>query len=169
VGMSRVPDRAWTVGAGPMTVFVDPYTGVIKGTRTSAQSQATLARRLHVLHVELVAGKIGRAVVGACTAVAFFLVITGIILWWPDKLVRVRTAASWKRINFDLHHALGVFASLVLIVITASGLVIHYEVLTRAVKSLDSAPPAAAPTQPPAVVGTRLSFDSVAATAARAL
>src|SRR4051812_41130956 len=37
VSISRVPDRAWTLGAGPLTVFVDPYTGAIKGTRTLAQ------------------------------------------------------------------------------------------------------------------------------------
>jgi uncharacterized iron-regulated membrane protein len=169
VGMSRATDRAWTLGAGALTVFIDPHTGTIKGTRTPAESQATLSRRLHVLHVELLGGKVGRTVVGACTVVAFFLVITGIILWWPDKLVRVRAAASWKRINFDLHHALGIIASLVLIVITASGLVIHYESLTRAVKSLDAAPPPDAPTQQPGPAGARLSFDSVVATAERAL
>jgi uncharacterized iron-regulated membrane protein len=169
VSVTRVPDRSWTLGAGSLTVFVDPYTGAIKGTRTPAQSQATLARRLHVFHVELLGGKIGRAIVGACTVVAFFLVVTGIILWWPDKLIRVRTGASWKRINFDLHHALGIIAAVVLIVITSSGLVIHYEALTRAVKALDSAPSPGPPKQPPGSFTTRLSFDALMATAARAL
>src|SRR3954464_9188898 len=66
VSVSHVPNRAWTMGAGPLTVFVDPYSGAIMGTRTPAQSQRTLARRLHVFHVELMGGKVGRAVVGAC-------------------------------------------------------------------------------------------------------
>src|ERR1041385_4353741 len=48
IGIAPVSDRAWTLNAGGGTAFVDPYTGVIKGTRTQAQSQATLARRLHV-------------------------------------------------------------------------------------------------------------------------
>lgn len=170
VSISRVPDRAWTMSAGPLLVFVNPYTGVINGTRTQAESQATLSRRLHVFHVELFGGKVGREVVGASTIVAFLLIITGIILWWPDKLIRVRSAASWKRINFDLHHALGVFASLILLVITVSGLVIHYDVLTRAVKSLDAAPAPSAPVQPTAIVGTpRLSFDGIVGTARAAL
>ena len=169
VSISNVADRAWTMGAGGVTVFVDPYTGSIKGTRTAAESQATLSRRLHVLHVELFGGKTGRAVVGVATIVAFFLVITGIILWWPDKLIAIHTSASWKRINFDLHHALGIFASIVLLVITASGLVIHYDALTRAVKSLDATPPSPTPTQPAGSGSATISFDALAATASRAL
>jgi uncharacterized iron-regulated membrane protein len=169
VSISHVPDRAWTMGAGGVSVFVDPYTGAIKGTRTSAESQATLARRLHVLHVELFAGKIGRAVVGAATIVAFFLVITGMILWWPDKLIAIHTAASWKRVNFDLHHALGIFASIVLLIITASGLVIHYDALTRAVKSLDAGPPPPTPAQPAGSATAKPSFDALAATGSKAL
>ena len=170
VAFSSARDQAWTMSAGALTVFVDPYTGNINGTRTGAQSQATFARRLHVFHVELMAGKTGRAIVGAVTAVALLVLITGIVLWWPDKLVRIHTSASWKRINFDLHHALGIVAAPVLIVITASGLVIHYDVLTNLVRSLDAAPPAATPAQPAGPAGgSRLSFDSIAAEARRAL
>ena len=36
VSVSRVPDRAWTMGAGSLSVFIDPYTGTITGTRTPA-------------------------------------------------------------------------------------------------------------------------------------
>jgi uncharacterized iron-regulated membrane protein len=166
ISPSSIPDRAWTMGAGALTVFVNPYTGEITGTRTSQESQNMLSRRLHVFHVELFAGKIGRAVVGAATVIALFLVLTGILLWWPDKLIRVHTAASWKRVNFDLHHALGILAALILIVITASGLVIHYDALTHAVRSLDATPPAPAPPQPPQPAGTSLqSFDALAAAA----
>jgi uncharacterized iron-regulated membrane protein len=170
ISPSSVPGRAWTMGAGVLTVFVNPYTGEITGTRTPQESQRTVSRRLHVFHVELFAGKTGRTVVGAATVVALFLVLTGIILWWPDKLIRVNTGASWKRINFDLHHALGIVAALILIVITASGLVIHYDVLTNAVRSLDATPAAPAPQQPAQPAGTPLqSFDALAAAARGAL
>jgi uncharacterized iron-regulated membrane protein len=58
----------------------------------------------------------------------------------------------------------------VLIIITASGLVIHYGVLTKAVRSLDATPAPAAPQQPPAPTGSRLaSFDTLAAAARAAL
>lgn len=170
ISPSSVPDRAWTISAGGLTVFVNPYTGEITGTRTPVESQGTLSRRLHVFHVELFAGKIGRTIVGVATAVALFLVLSGMILWWPDKLIRISTTASWKRINFDLHHALGILAALILIVITASGLVIHYDALTNAIRSLDAAPPAPAPKQPAAPENASVqSFDALASAARGAL
>ncbi len=170
ISLSPEPDRAWVTNAGKVTVFVNPFTGEINGTRTQAEAQNTLSRRLHVFHVELFGGKIGRTVVGTATVIALFLVLTGIILWWPDKLVRINTAASWKRINFDLHHALGIVAALVLIVVTASGLVIHFDVLTKAVRSLDATPAAPAPPQPSAPAGSTLaSFETLAAVARAAL
>jgi uncharacterized iron-regulated membrane protein len=166
ISPSTVPDRAWTTSAGALTVFVNPYNGEITGTRTLLEGKNMISRRLHVFHVELFAGKIGRAVVGAATVIALFLVLTGIILWWPDKLIRVHTGASWKRVNFDLHHALGIVAALILIVITASGLVIHYDVLTNAVRSLDATPQQPAPQQPAQPAGTPVqSFDALAAAA----
>ncbi len=170
VGLSDVPDRAWTFAAGALTIFVNPHTGGINGARTPQQSQATLARRLHVFHVELFAGRVGRTVVGAATAVALFLLLTGIVLWWPDKLMRIHTGASWKRINFDLHHALGIVAALFLVIITASGLVIHYQALANAVKSLDRSTVAPLPKQSPEPADAPpLSFDAAAVAARAAL
>ncbi|MEO7996401.1 MAG: PepSY-associated TM helix domain-containing protein [Gemmatimonadaceae bacterium] len=170
VNLSEEPDRAWTMSAGSLTVFVNPYTGSVNGTRTAAQSRETLARRLHVLHVELFAGKLGRSIVGVVDAIALFLVITGLFLWWPDKLLRINTRASWKRINFDLHHVIGVLAAIVLIVITASGLLVHYEGLSALVLTLDSTAPAAMIAQPanPTPTGPP-SFDAMAAVARTAL
>lgn len=169
VSLAAENDRAWTLNAGPILAFVNPYTGEILGTRTAAESQATIARRLHVFHVEFFQGKIGRSFVGILSGVALFLVVTGMILWWPDKLFRVHTGASWKRINFDLHHALGIVASLVLIVICTSGLLVHYDGLANAIKSLDTVPPSAPPKQPSGSASASPSFDAIAATAQAAL
>src|ERR1700722_5182674 len=91
ISFSSAPDRAWTMNADALTLFVNPYTGEIKGTRTPRESQTTFARRLPVSRVELFAGRAERSIVGAVTAIALFLVLTGIILWWPDKLVRITT------------------------------------------------------------------------------
>lgn len=72
----------------------------------------------------MLAGAIGRTIVGIATVMAFVLVCSGLLLWWPRKLWRVNAAASWQRVTFDLHHLLGVSAALVLLLITASGVVI---------------------------------------------
>ena len=53
--------------------------------------------------------------------IALILTLTGLILWWREKIWRVKTDASWKRINFDLHHALGLFAALVVLIMTLTG------------------------------------------------
>lgn len=166
VNLSAEPDRAWTMSMGALTAFVNPYTGSVNGTRTAVQSRETLARRLHVLHVELFAGTWGRSIVGVVDAIALFLVITGLFLWWPDKLLRINTRASWKRINFDLHHLVGVLAATVLIIITASGLLIHYDGLSALVLTLDSAPPPPLVEQPAGALPTNTpSFDAMAAVA----
>jgi uncharacterized iron-regulated membrane protein len=94
------------------------------------------------------AGQAGREIVGVITIVSLLLVLSGVVLWWPDKIWRIRWAASWKRVVFDTHHALGVLAAIVLIVVTASGLFIHYQTLNRLMFRLDQAPPRRPPHQP---------------------
>lgn len=142
-------DRAAVLQAGATQVFMNPHTGRILGTRTIAEWNRTLPRRLHVLHVQLMAGPVGSEIVGVITVVALVLVLTGVILWWPDKIWRVRWSASWKRVVFDLHHALGIFAAAVIVVITASGLVMHYETLSTWMYDLDRTPAPDIPDQPP--------------------
>jgi uncharacterized iron-regulated membrane protein len=160
--LSPAADRAYVAAAGPSQIFINPYTGAIIGSRTIAEWNATLPRRLHVLHVSLMSGKIGGDIVGVVTALAFVLVLTGLIIWWRDKLWRIRWSASWKRIVFDMHHTLGVFAAIVLMIISLSGLFIHYRALNALMYRLNSAPPAEAPAQPGADDGARdISVDSL--------
>lgn len=163
-------DRAYVLQAGATQVFVDPYTGAVRGTRTIDEWNKTLPRRLHVLHVSLMAGKVGGEVVAVITISSLLLVLTGLIVWWRDKLWRIRGSASWKRVVFDLHHALGVFAALILVAITVSGLFIHYPKLNAMMYSLDQTPSPAAPHQPKAdSSATHISVDSLYRVAVAAL
>ena len=140
------------------------------GRRTSADWNKTLPRRLHVLHVSLMSGKAGGRIVGLVTASALFLVITGVIIWWREKRWRVRWSASWKRVLFDLHHTLGVGAALVITIIAASGMAIHYETLNRLIYSFDRTPPPDIPDQPaPAAGASQISADSLYRVALAAL
>ena len=97
VTIPPAPDRAYLLQAGATQIFVDPYTGVVRGTRTIDEWNKTLPRRLHVLHVSLMASKVGGEIVGLITLSSLVLVLTGAIIWWRDKLWRVRWSASWKR------------------------------------------------------------------------
>lgn len=170
LSFAREPDRAFVAQAGPIQVFLDPYTGAVLGTRTNDEYNASLPRRLHVLHTSFMAHGAGSAVVAIVTLASLLLTITGIALWWRDRLWRVRWIASWKRIVFDLHHALGVVASLTLFIITSSGLTIHYNAIGKTIAALDATPHAAPPTQPASPVGgAGLALDSVASVAQAAL
>jgi uncharacterized iron-regulated membrane protein len=164
-------DRAWTVSAGDRTVFVDPWSGRITGSRTQAESQALLPRRIHVLHTSLLASKIGGEVVAIATLISLFLVCSGLLLWWRDKTLSIREGASWKRIVFDLHHVLGAAAALILLVITASATLIHYDGLAKRLVALDGAPVVPPPTQPAAsaVDVAVVSYDRALTEAQRAL
>ena len=163
-------DRAVLLQAGATQVFVDPFTGVINGTRTIDEWNKTLPRRLHVLHVSLMASKAGGEIVGIGTIAALILVVTGAILWWREKLWRIRWSASWKRILFDLHHSLGVFAAVILLVIATSGLFIHYESLNKLMAKMNQSPSEPPPHQPRATGSTSpISVDSLYRVARAAL
>lgn len=158
-----IANRAYTAQAASTQIFIDPYTGRVLGTRDQKDFNRTLPRRLHVLHTSLLADTVGKEIVGMVTIAALVLVITGGIIWWRDKLWRIRWNASWKRIAFDVHHSLGIFASLVLFVITASGMVIHYTAIGNAILKLDAAPRVPPPKQPRADRGAApISLDSAA-------
>lgn len=170
LSFAREPDRAFVAQAGPTQVFLDPYTGAVLGMRTVAAYNTSLPRRLHVLHTSLMAHGTGGTVVAIVTLASLLLTVSGLVLWWRDRLWRVRWSASWKRIAFDLHHALGVLASIALFIITASGLAIHYEAIGKAISRLDATSRAASPTQPASPGGGKvLSLDALAGVARAAL
>lgn len=167
---SLEPDRAYLVQSPGTQTFVDPYTGRVLGTRAIADFNKTFPRRIHVLHTSLLVRGYGSSVVAIVTLASLLLTITGVCLWWTDKLWRIRWSGSWKLILFDLHHSLGIITSLVLFVITASGVAMHYEVAGRAIASLNATPRAQPPDQPSANgASATISMDSLARVAHAAL
>jgi uncharacterized iron-regulated membrane protein len=99
------------------------------------------------------------------------LSLTGLILWWPRKILRVGSASSWKRTNFDLHNVLGFYSSLVMLFITLSGVLIAFENVTDPlVRRLNpSAAEAPTPQSTPVAGGTRIPIDRAIAIAEEAL
>ena len=168
--LSADPGRAWVTQSRGWQTFVDPYSGAVIGKRALSDVSKTLPRRLHSLHASLMTGAKGSSVVALVTLAAFLLTLTGIVIWWQERRWRIRWSASWKRIVFDLHHSLGIVASLVLFFITASGLALHYPIAARTIARLDTTPRAPAPRQPSGALSTRtIPLDSLASVARRAL
>jgi uncharacterized iron-regulated membrane protein len=126
VAMMRLPqglnDSVYFTARGQKQVFLNPYTGAVLGERSSKTWLATV----HTLHLRLLMGESGAAVVTGVTAVLLFLVMSGIFLWWPYKRVTVKWGASASRIHFDLHNTAGIYSALFLLVLGTTGIMIHF-------------------------------------------
>jgi uncharacterized iron-regulated membrane protein len=107
-------------------VFVDPYTGAVLGTRGDAEAGSFL-KTVRKLHTRLGSGYMGRLVVDIATIQVVPLIATGLCLWWKKKRLTVACRQSFPRINWDLHNAVGAYASLFLLLLSVSGFFIAFE------------------------------------------
>jgi uncharacterized iron-regulated membrane protein len=168
VRIAEKPDQAYELSLGSRQgAMVDPYTGAVLGLR---DHEASFARWVHLLHTRFVAGETGEMMVGGFSVAMLGLAITGLVLWWPRKILTVGSASSWKRTNFDLHNVLGFYSSLVMLFITLTGVLIAFERTTDPlVKRLNDVPDAPAPQSTPVAGAMRIPVDQAIAVAERAL
>lgn len=132
IRMPRGPAETYevtTLGIEPLEIFVDPYLGTILGARGTTEG---LVNALFDLHVHLLAGESGERVMGVVGLLTLLLVLSGVVVWWPGlrrwwEAFLVRRRAGWKRVNFDLHRAGGIWSALFLAVTaaTGAGLIFH--------------------------------------------
>ena len=117
---------------GGKTYLVNPYNGDITGTTKSATAEffSTVMGLHRWLLLQDSGGKI---IVGAATIIFVFLVLSGLVLWWPVKLrnwkqgFQIKFSANWKRVNHDLHNTLGFYAFIVLLIMSLTGLCWSFE------------------------------------------
>jgi uncharacterized iron-regulated membrane protein len=93
----------------------DPYTG--KDLGPSVPAGIKVLAWLGDLHINLLAGKRGRAINGIGAALLTLLCMTGAVVWWPGienwrRSLTINRRGTWKRINWDLHSALGAWTFL---------------------------------------------------------
>ncbi|MBS1563485.1 MAG: PepSY domain-containing protein [Bacteroidetes bacterium] len=140
------PDKAASVlfyGAGGYyyTVFIDPYDGKVLHVKNMRKDFFTIILYLHISLLIPYGGDI----VHWCTLIFLFMIISGIILWWPrNKAARkqrfaVKWGASPKRLNYDLHNILGFYASWIAIFIVFTGLMWSFEWFSKGVYNLTGA------------------------------
>ncbi len=159
---------ATAIVKGRYTVFVDPYTGQVKGTR---KGQNYFTQTIHQLHLRLLMGETGGMITSIAAIVLIFLTITGIYLWWPLKRVTIARGKSWRRVNFDMHHAVGFYSSVFLLILAFTGVMIGFEETTvPAMYKLTNSKPTP-PTVPstPVKGGTPIAPDQAIAIAEAAL
>jgi uncharacterized iron-regulated membrane protein len=154
-------------GAVHATAYLDPASGRLLGWRSETDHLAGL---LFELHSELLLGDTGRNVLAATAAAYLFLLVTGVVLWWP---VRWRQAFSvqWRarapRLVMDLHKTGGALLGVFIAVSIASGVWMAWKPLSGWVNNLSGQK---LPASPPVTAspGPRASLDRMAAQALQA-
>lgn len=111
--------------------FIDPYTAEITGI-DNGQGFFMQMMRLHrwLLDTYKRDGSfaLGKAVVGYSTLVLAFILISGLVIWYPrnkkalKNRLKIKTKAGWYRFFYDLHVSGGFYATLLLLVLTLTGL-----------------------------------------------
>lgn len=105
-----------------LALNADPYTGAILGLKRENEVLEFLAD----LHHNLLNGKTGRAINGIGASCLFALILTGMVIWWrgiKDWLsgFRVSFKGNFRRVNWNLHSAVGVWALPFLLIWSISG------------------------------------------------
>lgn len=132
IRMPQRPEDAyefWLGTAPDKYVYADPYRGTLLGSRRPTEF---ITGWLFLAHSHLLAGERGKRVAGTAALCLVLLSLTGLVLWWPRD-APWRSWASWrvaltitrpqgaKRLTYDVHRALGFYASMFLLVAGISG------------------------------------------------
>ena len=115
--------------AAAITEYVNPATDQVAGTVN--QSDSWIGWVDH-FHLDLLLQNNGRQWNGAGAAALVALVLTGLVLWWPGirnwtRALKVDLRLGWRRINYDLHSALGIWTVLFTAVWAVTGVYFAWE------------------------------------------
>ena len=137
-------------------VFVNAYTGVVLGDGSTAMRD--FFRSVTSWHRTLAATgerrALGRSLTGAANLGFFFIVVSGLFLWWPRTWTRARLrniaafrrGTSGKARDFNWHNTVGVWSFIPLVAVVGSGVVMSYPWANALVyRAVGEQPPAAQP------------------------
>jgi uncharacterized iron-regulated membrane protein len=120
---------------GGVRVMINPYDGKIKGMLAGRMRSEQYLGYIHQIHLRLVPdprsmpslAEAGKTIVSVAGLFLCLLVPSGLILFWKTRRTTVKWSASWFRICFDLHHVIGVYASVFLFVAALTGIMIGFD------------------------------------------
>jgi len=120
--------------------MVDPYIGKILGSSADKNGVSEFMQMMFSLHRwllldrieepligELPNKKLGSYISGTATILFTLGVITGIIIWFPQKIrnwkqgLKIKWNANWKRVNHDIHNSLGFYSCIFLFLMGITG------------------------------------------------
>ncbi|RAI85807.1 PepSY-associated TM helix domain-containing protein [Algoriphagus yeomjeoni] len=122
------------------TFYVNPYTAEILGNSSDKTATTEFMGYMFSLHRWLLLDRIeepilesmgnrdlGRFINGVATLLFLLGVITGIVIWVPNKVkswkqgLKVKWSGNWKRVNHDLHNTLAFYSLIALFIMAATG------------------------------------------------
>ncbi len=119
-----------------LVAYVDPYNGSIKEVYEHRKSFFYFVMDLHRW---MLGGDTGKMIVGICTLIFLFIIITGIVLWWPrnrailKQRLKIKSDAGFKRLNHDYHVVFGFYSAIFLFVFAFTGLAWSFEWFNKAI------------------------------------
>ncbi|WP_343587944.1 PepSY-associated TM helix domain-containing protein [Flavobacterium sp.] len=117
--------------ASDSLIYVNPYNGKITGI----VDHEDFFHEIDEGHRYVWLGReVGTAVTSWATLIFFFLLISGIVLWFPKKWnkttinnsFKIKWSAKFKRLNYDLHNVLGFYSLLLAFLIALTGLIMSF-------------------------------------------
>lgn len=118
-------------------IYIDPYTGSILESKNMEHDFFRFILNGH--YYLWLPPAIGQPLAASATLIFVFMLITGIVLWWPknkngrkQRLV-IKWNARWRRKNFDLHSVLGFYVFAISLLLASTGLVWGFQWFGEAV------------------------------------
>ncbi|MFC7241880.1 PepSY-associated TM helix domain-containing protein [Catellatospora aurea] len=118
------------LGDKQRTVYVDPYTGQVRGVLTTWFGATPVTTWLDNMHANLNLGEPGSLYSELAASWLWVLVLGGVVLWWRHqrgrrgarRLLLAERAAKGVRRTRSLHAATGLWLAAFLLVLSATGL-----------------------------------------------
>lgn len=135
VSISSDPGRAYQVSLSKprrASLYVDQYTGEVKGKSERSGFFMFMFRMHRWLLDSMNPGNEGifwgKMIVGVSTLLLVFVLISGIVIWWPrtrkalKNSLKITASKGWRRFWYDLHVAGGMYALIFLLAMALTGL-----------------------------------------------
>ena len=135
--VDRHPSVSTAIGFGrDATLYVNPHTGAVLGE--GSKTAQTFFRRVENWHrwlaVDGAHRAAARSVNDAANLVFLWLAVSGLYIWWPRKwtpqhvkaITAFRRTTSTRARDFNWHNVIGFWCAPVIIVMTATGVVMSY-------------------------------------------
>ncbi|QNA44083.1 PepSY-associated TM helix domain-containing protein [Lacibacter sediminis] len=136
----NVKKKEDSTARGGTTYMVNPYKGAIVGNSKEKNGTKEFMGTMFSLHRWLLLDKVkepiidglenrklGSMITGWATIIFTLGCITGLIIWFPQKVkhwrqgLKIKWNAGWKRVNHDLHNSLAFYSLIFLLLMGLTG------------------------------------------------